>query len=83
MIYIDAGHAYEEVKRDTEVAVTRIRPDGVLIFNDYIMTDPIHDTPYGIVQAVNELVVSSDWKVIAFALNSHMYCDIALRRSPD
>lgn len=78
MIYIDAGHDYDDVKRDAEVAVRKIKPNGTLIFNDYVMNDG--QAPYGVVQAVNELVLNSDWKVIGLALQRHMFCDIALRR---
>ena len=36
-------------------------------------------TAYGVVPAVNELVVSEGWQVVGFALQQHMFCDIALR----
>ena len=81
MIYVDACHLYEDIKRDTEVAARKVRPDGVLIFNDYILMDPYSSTLYGVVQAVNELVATSDWKIIGFAFQKQMFCDIALKRS--
>lgn len=37
--------------------------------------------PYGVVQAVNELIVAEDWRVVGYALNPHLYCDIAIRRA--
>ena len=80
MIYIDAMHTYEGVKVDTDNAKLRIKDDGVLIFNDYIMFDHMLGEPYGVVQVVNELIVSEGWRVIGFALNPHMFCDIAVQR---
>jgi hypothetical protein len=80
-LYIDAGHQYEDVKRDAENARTKIKADGILVFNDYIMFDHLHWHPYGVVAAVNELIVQDDWQVIGFALEQKMFCDIALRRS--
>jgi hypothetical protein len=80
MIYVDADHAYEAVRADAEIAKQKLKDEGVLIFNDYIMYDHIHQSPYGIVQVVNELVVGENWRVIGFALQPHMFCDIAIQR---
>jgi hypothetical protein len=35
---------------------------------------------YGIVPVVNKMVVNQGWKVLGFALQKHMFCDIALVR---
>ena len=81
MIYIDAAHDYESVKKDAEVAGRKVKRDGILVFNDYIIWPGQHDEPYGVVQAVNDLVVHGDgWHVIAFALARRLFCDIAIRR---
>lgn len=80
LIYIDAGHDYESVKRDGEVATRKIKSDGVIIFNDYVLYDPFGEGPYGVVQAVNELVVTGAWQVAGFALEKNMFCDIALKQ---
>jgi hypothetical protein len=83
MIYIDAGHDYESVRRDAIVAARKIKPNGTLIFNDYTMADPVTVSPYGVVQAVNEMIVQGNdgWRVIGFAFQQHMFCNIALRRA--
>ncbi|MFY0613142.1 MAG: class I SAM-dependent methyltransferase [Hyphomicrobiaceae bacterium] len=80
LIYVDANHTYDDVKQDSLLAANAIKRDGILIFNDYIMHDHLLNEPYGVVQAVNELVVASDWRVIGFALQENMFCDIALAR---
>jgi Methyltransferase domain len=81
MIYVDAEHTYAEVKRDAEIAVRKLAPQGILVFNDYIMYDPFQKADYGIVPVVNEMVVNRGWKVIGFALQKHMFCDIAICRA--
>jgi hypothetical protein len=81
VIYIDAGHDYESVKRDTEVAKRKIKPDGILIFNDYTMFDFTNNVRYGVVQVVNELVVNENWRVAGFAFHQAMFCDIAIQRN--
>jgi hypothetical protein len=80
MIYVDAEHTYNEVKADAALAVQKLRPGGTLVFNDYLFYDPFVKAEYGIVPVVNELVANGGWKVIGFALQKHMFCDIALRQ---
>jgi glycosyltransferase involved in cell wall biosynthesis len=79
LIYIDAGHDYENVRRDAELAALKLKQDGVIVFNDYTMSD-LEGTSYGVVPAVNELVAGGGWRVVGFALQPHMFCDIAIRR---
>lgn len=80
MIYIDGDHSYEGVKRDTDEALEKLRPDGILIFNDYTMYDHIAHSPYGIVHVVNDLCVAHGWHITHLALHNQMFCDVALQR---
>lgn len=79
LIYVDADHNHDSVKADAEVAKHKLRQDGALVFNDYILFDHIAGIPYGVVPVVNRLVVQENWRVIGFALQHQMFCDIALR----
>ena len=81
MIYIDAGHDYDNVKRDGELSQKKVKRDGIIVFNDYVMYDPFIGTEYGVVQAVNELLAQGGWRVIGFALEKNLFCDIAIQRS--
>ena len=80
LIYIDAGHDYASVKRDGEVSTRKLKRDGVIIYNDYVLYDPFGEGAYGVVQAVNELVTAGGWRVVGFALERNMFCDIAIKR---
>ena len=80
VLYVDGDHTYAPVKEDAEIAVEKLKPDGLLIFNDYVMYDHFGGYPYGVVQVVNELVATSDWRIVGFALQRWMFCDIALKR---
>jgi len=79
LVYVDAGHDYASVANDAAISALKLKPHGVLLFNDYTMFD-VDAMPYGVVPAVNELVRAGGWKVIGFALEHHLYCDIALRK---
>jgi hypothetical protein len=80
VIYVDGDHRYEGVMRDAEVSARKLKSDGILIFNDYIIFDHELGVPYGIVQVVHELCVNRGWQVVCFALQNSLFCDIALRR---
>jgi hypothetical protein len=80
MIYVDAGHDYASVKRDADLALDKVKSDGFLVFNDYIMYDHLVGEPYGVVQVVNQILVEQDLAVYGLALERHMFCDIAFGR---
>jgi Methyltransferase domain len=80
-IYIDGDHTPEGVMRDAEISARKLKSDGILIFNDYIIFDHTVGVPYGVVPVVNEFCVNRGWRVLFFALQNHLFCDIALRRS--
>jgi hypothetical protein len=79
LIYIDGSHSYDNVVRDGAAARKKIRPGGILIFNDYIIWSHLETTWYGVVPVVNDLVVNGGGKVVAFALHPNMYADIAIQ----
>ena len=82
LIYIDAGHSYDNVLRDATVSAQKLRPTGLLLFNDYIMFDYIANMHYGIVHVVNDLCVNHGWKITHFAFHEYMFCDIAIQQMP-
>jgi predicted O-methyltransferase YrrM len=79
-IYIDAQHSYNGVKRDILAARPKVKPDGLLVFNDYIVWSYVEMEPYGVVRAVNELCIEDGWEIVYLALPGHMYCDVALKK---
>ncbi|MGI8864394.1 MAG: O-methyltransferase [Solirubrobacteraceae bacterium] len=36
LIFVDAGHTFEDVRRDSELAMRLIAPDGCIVWHDYI-----------------------------------------------
>ncbi|CAN5250130.1 hypothetical protein BH10PSE7_BH10PSE7_28120 [soil metagenome] len=77
MIYIDGLHNIDGVRVDAAVSLDKIKPRGMLIFNDYLLTTHLGEH-YGVVQIVNELCVDHGWKMTHFALHNAMFCDVAL-----
>jgi hypothetical protein len=81
VFYLDADHSYASVKRDLNVIIRKIKPDGWLVINDYILIDQLGaEAPYGVIYATNEFMLEHRWAMYYFALQAHMFCDVALRR---
>jgi predicted O-methyltransferase YrrM len=79
-IYIDGDHTYEGVSRDIREAKRLIKPDGFLVFDDYMVYSPLECTQYGVMRAVNDLCLNEDFEIVMFALSVLDYHNVALRR---
>lgn len=84
IVYVDADHGYGSVRRDLAALRPKVRPDGWIILNDYVMSEAIAGGgEYGVVHATNEFMITHDWEMIYFAFQVWMYCDVVLRRRTD
>ena len=82
MFYVDADHSYEWVARELAVIKRKVKPDGVIIMNDYTMSDILAGNgAYGVIHATNEFMIAENWEMTHFALQPFMYCDVVLRRA--
>lgn len=79
-IYIDAAHDYKSVKKDLAEAVKKVKPEGFLIMNDYIMYDHLAGSRYGVVEATNEFCKEHNWEFFYFAFHPQLFCDVGLRK---
>jgi SAM-dependent methyltransferase len=78
-IYIDADHSYAGVVRDAAAAAAKLRPGGVLVFNDFAHADPFLGA-YGVHRAAVEFAISRQWPLIFMAYEGAGLYDLALRR---
>jgi hypothetical protein len=83
IFYVDANHSYLSVKAELALIEQKIRPNGWIILNDYLMEDWVTHTPYGVVQATNEFMIAKRWEMLYFALHNGMFCDAVIRRVVD
>lgn len=79
-IYVDAGHGYEDVRRDSLVAIRKIKPEGFIVFNDFTTFSPLEFMPYGVARAAIELAADHGLTFTHFAYEYSGYHDVALRR---
>src|SRR5262249_22698526 len=79
-IYIDGDHNYEGVKSDIEAAAPKVKPGGLMVFNDYAVWSVTSMRRCGVAKAANEFAIANGWQLIAFAFQTSMYCDAAFRK---
>jgi predicted O-methyltransferase YrrM len=80
MIYLDAGHKYENISSDLFYASQMVKTNGTLAINDYMAWDENNDR-YDVIYAVNEFLdKNQDWIVSGIALERSMYADIYLTK---
>ncbi|MFN7903024.1 MAG: class I SAM-dependent methyltransferase, partial [bacterium] len=80
MIYLDADHGYDAVRADAAAAAPKVKPGGLLIFNDFARIIRPGFGVLGVHQAVCEFAATSGWPVAYFCLEGEALYDIALRR---
>ena len=78
-IYIDGDHSYRGARKDARVALDKVRPGGLLFFNDYTPWSIGEAKPYGVIPVVNELV-NDGLDMVAIGLSPTGYFDVALRK---
>jgi predicted O-methyltransferase YrrM len=80
LIYIDADHSLDGVRRDLQAAKSKVKRGGYLLCNDYTVWSPLEAQSYGVMYAINEFCASERWPVVYFGLHGLGYHDIGLRR---
>lgn len=78
-VYLDAAHDYDSVKKDITILLKKIKNNGIIQFNDYTLYDWMTDDPYGVVRAVDELLVNSKHEIIFFCLQKGGFHDIIIK----
>ena len=76
-IYIDADHSYDGVLGDARAAAPKLKPGGLLIFNDFAHIDPYLGR-YGVHRAVIDFALERGWRLRYFALDPAALYDVAL-----
>lgn len=78
-VYIDADHSFQGVTRDIEAASSRVKPGGLLIFNDFAHIDPYLGR-YGVHRAVTGFANRARWQLRYFAYEVAGLYDVAIER---
>lgn len=79
-VYIDGDHTYEGVKKDIQAAINKIKPGGLIIFNDFARILRTNLGTFGVHQAVCEFSKEYQWPFVYFCLQGQALYDVALRK---
>lgn len=83
-VYLDACHEYDAVKKDVEVLERKVKPNGIIAFNDYnsycMTIEPTRKNAYfGVPAVVNEFIGRTNSQVLFLSLARHSSYDIVIR----
>ena len=62
-VYIDGDHSYETVKKDLLISKNKIKPNGLIMLDDYVNFSHQEMLQYGVMRAVNEFCIEHDFCV--------------------
>ena len=80
-IYIDAGHDFESVQRDLEIARVKVKPDGFIGGHDYVRWGSF-GFRCGVVEAVNEFCIENGYELVFITLESNNNPSFVIRKVP-
>jgi hypothetical protein len=78
--WVQGRTSYRDVRDHLQSLLPKMNDDGVIVVANYIMSDYLAKSDYGVIQATNEFMVQNRWEMVALALPSSMFCDVAIRR---
>lgn len=78
--YIDADHSYNSVVKDIAAAKKKLKPGGLIQFNDYTCVDIYDLQAYGVYKAVNEFLIAENFEIIYLCLEKYGFHDLVVRK---
>ncbi len=80
VVYVDADHTFEGVTADIRAWAPKVKPGGLMAFNDFArILRPTLGT-FGVHQAVMDFIDEARWEVAFFCFHPEALYDIALRK---
>lgn len=82
-VYVDADHSYPSVAKETSVLKHKMKPGGIIQFNDYTFMDQNALVPFGVPRAVHEFMVAEHYEMLYFCLHPQGFYDVVVRKLVD
>jgi hypothetical protein len=79
-IYIDADHHYASVNKEIEALRSKMKPDGIVHFNDYTYFDFDAMTAYGVPAAVHAFMRQDNYEMLYLCLHPKGFYDVVLKK---
>lgn len=81
-VYVDASHHYDAVRKDLEVAQSKVKPGGYICGHDYVRWARFGHR-FGVVEAVNEFVNANGYKLEFLTIEPDYNASFAIRVGTD
>lgn len=79
-IYIDTDHSYETTRDELRAFAPKVKRGGVIAGHDYVMGNWATSYRYGVIEAVHEFCVESDWEFLYLTASIAENQSFAIRR---
>ena len=80
-MYVDADHSYASVARDVKALRSKIKPEGIVQFNDYTWFDYDAMIAYGVPRAVHEFMEQENYEMLWLCLHPQGFYDVVLKKA--
>lgn len=77
-VYIDSVHDYRVTARELAICRNKVKPGGIIAGHDYTPGNLVTPVCYGVVPAVQEFCLQSQWRFLYLTCESHCYASFAL-----
>ena len=71
-IYIDGDHSYEVVKNDLLISKNKIKPNGLIMLDDYVNFSHQEMIQYGVMRAVNEFCIENNFGIDGITISENI-----------
>jgi hypothetical protein len=79
-MYVDADHSYSSVAKEVVALRSKIKPGGIVQFNDYTHFDHDAMVAYGVPRAVHEFMERENYEMLWLCLHPQGFYDVVLRK---
>ena len=78
-VYLDSDHTYENVAKELEICRRKVKAGGIIAGHDYVTGQWLKKQRYGVIEAVNEFCIKSNWEMLYLTNEHHRNLSFALR----
>jgi len=80
VIYLDAGHGYDDTMAELELCRQKVKPEGLITGHDYVTGTWRTQDRYGVIEAVNAFCIQYNWEFVLVTWECHRHISYMLRR---
>jgi CheY-like chemotaxis protein len=78
-VYIDSDHGYTTTLAELMICSRKVKRGGTIAGHDYCLGNVRKRLPYGVIEAVNDFCIDSDWGHVYLTVESHGHFSYCLR----